>query len=724
MAQNTKIDINQYIGKQIPCSCGRIHETTVKCIDIARGAAGRLAGHIRELGYTKVFLAADDHTWEAAGCAAWQALETAGLAEEKLIFHRDGDLVPDELAIGELEAALPTDADLILAVGSGTINDLCKFISTRNHRDYMIYATAPSMDGFTSTGAALTLNHVKTTIDVLGPVAVIGDTEVLANAPMEMISAGLGDTLGKYTALLDWKLAHLINGEYYCEEIVRMVEEALSSVRELSGKLRQRDPDAAEALTKTLVLTGLAMSFAGCSRPASGCEHHLSHFWEMRYQMEGRKPVLHGIKVGIGLVTILNLYHHLAEEKIDFAAARRAVHDRTAWEEDIRREYRDAAEGILKLEEKAGKNNEEDRQRRLDVMEANWPEICRIIREELPSVEEAEQLLLSADAPVNPEQIGVTPDLVETAVRLAKEVRDRFTVLQILWDLDLLDTYARTAADYFAGEQPLYRNWQREQIKEKIGRIRCFVLDMDGTIYLGNDLFPFTKGFLHRAEETGRRCVFFTNNSSKNKQDYLDKLARMGIPAEAENMYTSSEVIAEFLQKEHPDAACYVVGTPSLEAVLQENGIKLVQENPDIVILGFDTTLVYEKLDKACRFLEQGAVFYGVHEDRVCPVEGGHMMPDCGSIAALLRTATGKEPRFFGKPARETLDYVIRHTGCREEEIAFVGDRMYTDIAVADGTKATSVLVLSGETKREELENYSYAPDVTAESLETLTELL
>ena len=370
------------------------------------------------------------------------------------------------------------------------------------------------------------------------------------------------------------------------------------------------------------------------------------------------------------------------------------------------------------------------------MMEANWPEICRIIRESLPATEEAERLLLSADAPVNPEQIGVSPDLTGTAVRLAKEVRDRFTVLQILWDLDLLDDYAETAVDYFTKGQPVYREYQKKQIKEKIGKIRCFVLDMDGTIYLGNELFPFTKAFLQKAQETGRRCVFFTNNSSRNKQDYLDKLARMGIPAEAENMYTSSEVIAEFLQAEHPDAVCYVVGTPSLETVLRESGVKLMEENraadrterdpetPDIVILGFDTTLTYEKLDKASRFLEQGAIFYGVHEDRVCPVEGGHMMPDCGSIAALLCTATGKVPRFFGKPARETLDYVVRHTGCKEEEIAFVGDRMYTDIAVADGSEATSVLVLSGETKRKELADYPYAPDVTAESLETLTELL
>ena len=537
---------------------------------------------------------------------------------------------------------------------------------------------------------------------------------------MELISAGLGDTLGKYTALTDWKLAHLINGEYYCEEIVRMVEEALQSVRELSGGLSRRDPDAVEALTRTLILTGLAMSFAGNSRPASGSEHHLSHFWEMRFQMEGRKPIPHGIKVGVGLITVLKLYASLAEETPDFAAAKKAVPDKKAWEEDVRREYRDAAEGILRLEETVGKNSIEGRNRRLDAMEANWQEICRIIREDLPSAEEAEKL----GAPVNPEQIGLSAELVEAGVRLAKEVRDRFTVLQILWDLGLADRCAKAAAGYFTEGQPLFREQQKEQIREKISRVRCFVLDMDGTIYLGNELFPFTKAFLQRAKETGRRCVFFTNNSSKGKQDYLDKLARMGIDVEPGNMYSSSEVIAEFLRAEHPDAACYLVGTPALEAVLRDSGVKLVQEKADIVVVGFDTTLTYDKLDKASRFLEQGALFYAVHEDRVCPVEGGHMMPDCGSIAALLRTATGKEPRFFGKPARETLDYIVRHTGCRQEDIAFVGDRMYTDIAVANGSAASSILVLSGETKREELADYPYAPDVVAESLETLTELL
>ncbi len=166
------------------------------------------------------------------------------------------------------------NADLIVGVGSGTINDLCKFISFKLGLDYIIYATAPSMDGFVSIGSALMLNHVKTTVDCHGPIAVIGDPEILAAAPMRLISAGLCDTLGKYTCLLDWKLSHLICGEYYCAEVVGMVEEALRAVSNQIDRIPDRDPAAIKAVMEALVLTGIAMSYVGNSRPASGCEHH------------------------------------------------------------------------------------------------------------------------------------------------------------------------------------------------------------------------------------------------------------------------------------------------------------------------------------------------------------------------------------------------------------------------------------------------------------------
>jgi len=237
------LDLNTYLGKEMTCSCGRLHSTNVKLIDIDRKATDRLPGHITDLGYHRVYLVADKNTWKAAGEAAAAALANAGIPCESLVLNYD-ELIPDEPVIAEIDGAFPADADLLLAVGSGTINDLCKYISFKHNTDYIIFASAPSMDGFVSVGAALMLNHVKTTLDTHGPVAVIGDTEILAAAPMNMITAGLGDTFGKYTCLLDWKLAQIINGEYYCEEVVGMVQQALDTVMAQKDSIESRDPDA------------------------------------------------------------------------------------------------------------------------------------------------------------------------------------------------------------------------------------------------------------------------------------------------------------------------------------------------------------------------------------------------------------------------------------------------------------------------------------------------
>ena len=313
----------------------------------------------------------------------------------------------------------------------------------------MVFATAPSMDGFVSIGAALITNYVKTTYQARVPLAVIGDTDILAAAPMEMITAGLGDILGKYTCLLDWKMAHIITGEYYCSHIADMVKEAVEIVVEESTRIKDRNPDAVKAVTEALVLSGIAMSFVGNSRPASGSEHHLSHYWEMKFQAEGKKPILHGIKVGIGMIAVTKMYETLENEQFDFASLKERSFDYAAWEKKVKDCYQDAAPGIIALEEKAQKNNLDKRNKRLAILEKKWPEILRTIKESLPSSAEMEKLLASLGAPINPAQIGVSSELVEDAVILAKEVRDRFTLLQVLWDTGLLDEYAKMIAAYF-----------------------------------------------------------------------------------------------------------------------------------------------------------------------------------------------------------------------------------------------------------------------------------
>lgn len=450
------IQLEQYLGKPMACSCGHEHRTMLKKIDIEKGALKRLPGLIQEMGYAHVFMVCDVNTWEAAGKAVEELLCSRGI-DHKYLVIQEKELVPDEKAAGTVITAFPGKTDLILAVGSGTLNDLCKFISFQVGVDYMVCATAPSMDGFASVGAALITNHVKTTYDAHVPVAIIGDTEVLSQAPMEMIVAGLGDILGKYTCLMDWKMAHLIEGEYYCEKIADMVRQAVTVVAEQSSRIKDRNPEAVKAITEALVLTGVAMSFVGNSRPASGSEHHLSHYWEMQFQMEGKKPVLHGIKVGVGLLTVLNMYRRLAQEKVDFSALKELEFDKDAWKAKVCECYKDAAEGILALEEECGKNSPEKRLKRLKRLEEVWPEMVSMISGELPVPEEMERMMAELGAPINPQQFGVSMKQVKDGIVLAKEVRNRFTILQILWDLGLLEQYADYMEAYFQTGQETYQ---------------------------------------------------------------------------------------------------------------------------------------------------------------------------------------------------------------------------------------------------------------------------
>ena len=255
-------------------------------------------------------------------------------------------------------------------------------------------------------------------------------------------------------------------------------------------------------------------------------------------------------------------------------------------------------------------------------------------------------------------------------------------------------------------------------------QIRCFILDMDGTIYLGNRLFPFIPAFLEAVRASGREYCFFTNNSSKNAEFYREKLRRMGIDAPLERMLTANQVLIEHLVSAHPGKRVYVMGTEHLVEDFRRAGIRLDDENPEIVVIGFDMSLTYEKLARACRFVREGCVYYGVNMDYNCPVEGGGFLPDCGSMARLIEASTGRMPEFFGKPSRRTLDFLCRATGCAEHELAVVGDRLYTDIALAQDTQAASILVLSGESTRAQAEAGPVHPDWIFDSLEDVTGLL
>jgi 4-nitrophenyl phosphatase len=233
---------------------------------------------------------------------------------------------------------------------------------------------------------------------------------------------------------------------------------------------------------------------------------------------------------------------------------------------------------------------------------------------------------------------------------------------------------------------------------EVLKKKKCFVLDMDGTFYLGDTLFEGSIDFLERLKEVGKDFVFFTNNTSRNKQFYIDKLERMGCPIISEKLITASMVTKEFIRKQYGNPKIYLLGTALLKNDFEESSLRIVDKDPDIVVAGFDTTITYEKLNDACMYIRQGKPFIATHPDFNCPVEDG-FMPDCGAICAFLTASTGVNPRILGKPYPETLDFILEYTGCRKEDLVFTGDRLYTDIAIGANNGVTSILVLTGETR-------------------------
>ena len=256
-------------------------------------------------------------------------------------------------------------------------------------------------------------------------------------------------------------------------------------------------------------------------------------------------------------------------------------------------------------------------------------------------------------------------------------------------------------------------------MKDKLAaleKIKLFVLDMDGTFYLDDQMIEGSLDFLEAVKESGRDYIFFTNNSSKSPSIYIKRLAGMNCFIERKQIMTSGDVTIKYLQTNYPDKTVYLVGTPALEETFIEAGINLTKDMPDIVVVGFDMTLTYEKLERACTYIRNGALFLATHLDINCPTKDG-FIPDCGAFCAAITLSTGVEPRYLGKPFKETVDMVLASTGYKREEVAFVGDRLYTDVATGVKNGASGFLVLTGETHLEDVEKSEVKPDVIYDSL-------
>ncbi len=252
---------------------------------------------------------------------------------------------------------------------------------------------------------------------------------------------------------------------------------------------------------------------------------------------------------------------------------------------------------------------------------------------------------------------------------------------------------------------------------DRLASVRGFLLDMDGTFYLGDRLLEGALDFIDVLRRQNKKFLFLTNNSSRHRSQYAEKINRLGLPITEEAVLTSGEATALYLRNKHPGADLFLVGTPALEIEFRQFGFHLVDQDPQYVVLGFDTTLTYQKLWKLCDYVRAGVPYIATHPDFNCPTENG-FMPDVGAMIAFVNASTGRLPDLVvGKPNRLIVDAAALKMDLPIDQLAMIGDRLYTDIALGQTSGITTILVLSGETKCEDLHGSPFQPDYTFENL-------
>ena len=434
------------------CGCGKHHVCALKYLNIGRGIIGEVPKMIEAMGKKRPFMVCDANTYAVAGRRVDEILTAAGIPHGLYVIPCEGEggrIAPAEWEVGSLIMNFDPACDMFLAVGSGVINDICKVAAFATGRVSAVVGTAPSMDGYASNSSSMEMNHVKVSLYNHGPEGILLDSEIMAQAPMRMLWAGLGDMAAKYVAICEWRISHLVTGEYYCEDVAEIMRAALKKIMAAADRLPARDPDAVQLVAEGLVLGGIGMAYAEISRPASGLEHYFSHMWEMMALERGKPYDLHGIQVGVGTLLTLDIYKKLSTVTPDRARAEAHMRafDEAAWEAQVRRVFGKTADQIIAIEGKVHKNDPARHARRLNNIIDHWDEIQRIIREELPDYDWLRGIMAATGMPLTPADIDIPDEDVIDAYLGSRDIRDKYLSCSLIWDIGMTDDFV----DYLRG---------------------------------------------------------------------------------------------------------------------------------------------------------------------------------------------------------------------------------------------------------------------------------
>jgi glycerol-1-phosphate dehydrogenase [NAD(P)+] len=417
----------------------------VKKIVLEEGAYLRLPEVLEELSFPReLCLVADDNTYDVLGSRVLRLLSANHYRVREVVLPSPpgGTVKADQPTADKLQSKLPS-VPLFVAVGSGTINDLTKLAAFQRNIPYVVVCTAPSMNGYTSSIVALTADGLKTTSEARSPVAVVADLDVLVEAPMELITAGLGDIVSKPVSTADWKLAQIVSGEYFCSRPIELVTQFEPLFMGNPKGIQRRQPEAIRALTEALLYSGISMVIAGSSSPASGGEHLISHTLDMQADLAGRKHDHHGRQVGVATLFSAALYERVLREDIPSFDPEAILGGATGvrQRDDNLDSYWGPLAGVVRKELSVKASGREELRERLVSIQGQWDRINTEIRAFLRPWSQIRDVLRQAGAATRIHDIGVSVEQFREAVLHAREMRRRYTVLDLSHEFRLLEKH-------------------------------------------------------------------------------------------------------------------------------------------------------------------------------------------------------------------------------------------------------------------------------------------
>lgn len=405
-------------GFKQSCSCGREHLIEVEKIVIQSGVLSEVSTFIKSSDSTSYpIIICDLNTY---GKGASQLEIELNLKSQQVIVLNPCHLHADEYALEAIYKQLESKVSVLIAVGSGTIHDLTRYLAHYLNIPFISVPTAASVDGFASSVAAMTFKGFKVTTSAKAPLAIFADTNIISKAPTHLTAAGVADLLAKYTALLDWKVAHVLTHEYLCERIIKVTEEALQMMLESLDGIANKEEEAYESLMYGLIISGLGMQMIGNSRPASGAEHHLSHLWEM-HVINDEIEALHGEKVGVGLLLVSEAYHAL----LDWDQV--VIQDQNLLDEmQLMPYFKQLTPHILK-ENQGGMLDDLSEEKFMACLDE-----IKVLIKELPSPDELRSWILKVSGKTTLTELGLSESLKEMSLSMAPYVRNRLTLLRVM----------------------------------------------------------------------------------------------------------------------------------------------------------------------------------------------------------------------------------------------------------------------------------------------------